>query len=537
MSEYAANAPSLGNREPTGGPSRLRTDTLADTVLVLLSLSVLQRLVGFGRAILFCRWLAPQELGQWDMAFNFLLLAAPVSVLALTSSFPRYAEHYSQRGQLRSMLRRTFVACALLGGAGAALVALAGPWFSQLVFGTPERADLVAVLAVALPATIAMHYFVDLFSALRNVRLIGGLYLANSLMFAALGIGLLLGWQCTALSVVVAYALATALAAAGGACWLVRNWRFLPGDAAPPPHRQFWSKLLPFAAWTWMSSMLANLFVIADRSMIVHYSSGSASDALARVGEYHSARVLPTLLVSIAMILSPMITAHWSHDWEAGRRDRVRTRLNLALKLFGFGLAIASVAILLAAPVLFRGVFQGKFVEGLAVLPWTLTYCVWFAAIIIAQSYLWCREKAYLSSLALLAGLGGNVGLNLLLLPRLGLLGAVLATTAANLLVLLLIASFNRRLGFRMDLGAWLVLLVPLLFWLGPWVTLAALAALVLQVSHSDRLLSREEKRQVGRATAEYWSRFRTLLAALRLAGRPPGAAVGGPAPLAPDRE
>jgi len=518
MSEYAANAPNFGNREPSGGPTRLRADTLADTVLVLLSLSVLQRLVGFCRAILFCRWLAPDELGQWDMAFNFLLLAAPVSVLALTSSFPRYAEHYSQRGQLRTMLRRTFVACALLGGASAALVSLAGHGFSQLVFGTPERADLVAVLAVALLATIAMHYFVDLFSALRNVRLLSGLYLANSLIFAALGIGLLLGWQCTALSVVVAYALATALAAAGGACWLVRNWRFIPGDAAPPPHREFWSKLLPFAAWTWTSSMLANLFVIADRYMIVHCTRGSDCEALAQVGEYHSARVLPTLLVSIAMILSPMITAHWSHDWEAGRRDRVRARLNLALKLFGFGLAMASVAILLAAPVLFRGFFQGKFVEGLAVLPWTLTYCVWFAAIIIAQTYLLCREKAYLSSLALLAGLVANVGLNLLLLPRLGLLGAVLATTAANLLVLLLIASFNRRLGFRMDLGAWLVLAVPLLFWLGPWVTLAALVALVLAVSNSDRLLSREEKRELAERVAEYWRGCRNLWVALTCA-------------------
>jgi len=225
------------------------------------------------------------------------------------------------------------------------------------------------------------------------------------------------------------------LAAAGGVFWLVRNWRSIPGDAAPPPHRELWSKLLPFAAWTWVSSLMANLFVIADRYMIVHCSRGSASEALAQVGEYHSARVLPTLLVSIALILSPMITAHWSHDWEAGRRDRVRARLNLTLKLFGFGLAIAAVGILLAAPVLFRGVFQGKFAEGLAVLPWTLTYCVWFAAIIIAQTYLLCREKAYLSSIALFAGLVGNVGLNLLLLPRLGLLGAVLATTIANLFV------------------------------------------------------------------------------------------------------
>lgn len=511
MSEHAGNAASFSNDGPASGAGLLRTDTLADTVLVLLSLSVIQRLIGFCRAILFCRWLDPDELGQWDMALNFLLLAAPVSVLALTGSFPRYAEHYLRRRQLRTVLRRTIVACALLGTGAAALIHLAGRWFSQLVFGTPDRTDLVTAMAVALLATIAMHYFMDLFAALRNVRLIGVLYLANSLVFAVLGIGLLLGWQCTALSVVVAYTGAAALVAAGGAFWLVRNWRAIPGDAAPPPHRELWSKLLPFAAWTWVSSMMANLFVIADRYMIVHYTAGSTSEALARVGEYHSSRVLPSLLVSIAMILSSIITAHLSHDWEAGRRDRVAARINLILKLFGFGLAVAAVAILLIGPALFRGFFQGKYAGGLGVLPWTLTYCVWFATLIIAQTYLFCRERAYLSSIALFVGLAINVGLNLLLLPRLGLLGAVLATTAANFAALLAVAAFNHRLGFRMDLGAWLVLAVPLLFWLGPWATLAVLLVLVLDASNYDRLLSREEKRDLARRASEYWRGFRSV--------------------------
>ena len=54
------------------GPTALRTDTLADSVLILLALTGVQRLVGFGRAMLFCRWLDAEQLGQWDMAFGFL---------------------------------------------------------------------------------------------------------------------------------------------------------------------------------------------------------------------------------------------------------------------------------------------------------------------------------------------------------------------------------------------------------------------------------------------------------------------------------
>ena len=88
-----------------------------------------------------------------------------------------------------------------------------------------------------------------------------------------------------------------------------------------------------------------------------------------------------------------------------------------------------------------------------------------------------------------------------------------------------------------MDLGAWLVLAVPLLFGLGPWVTLAVLLVLVLEASNSDRLLSRDEKRQLAKTTAEYWARLCKLLTALRLAGGRASRAVSGATPLAPDQK
>ncbi len=48
---------------PKARAATLRTDTLADSVLILLLLMVVQRLIGFCRAVLFCRWLDP---GSWD---------------------------------------------------------------------------------------------------------------------------------------------------------------------------------------------------------------------------------------------------------------------------------------------------------------------------------------------------------------------------------------------------------------------------------------------------------------------------------------
>src|SRR5262249_37561673 len=96
---------------PPNRKAALRTDALSDSIIVLLILAAVQRIVGFVRGVLVCRWLSPQELGQWDMAFGFLTLGAPLVVLGLPGSFGRYVEYFRQRGQLGRLLRRTATAC------------------------------------------------------------------------------------------------------------------------------------------------------------------------------------------------------------------------------------------------------------------------------------------------------------------------------------------------------------------------------------------------------------------------------------------
>jgi hypothetical protein len=72
------------NSLPQANEHRLAR-SLAASVFVLLAVSVIQR-VGFGRGVMFAAgW--PDELGQWDVAYSFLLLAAPLIVLGLPGSF------------------------------------------------------------------------------------------------------------------------------------------------------------------------------------------------------------------------------------------------------------------------------------------------------------------------------------------------------------------------------------------------------------------------------------------------------------------
>ncbi len=492
--------------------AEIRSDTLADGILILLTFTIVQRSVGFLRSILFCRWLDPEQLGEWDMALGFLMLAAPLSVIALSSSFRRYVEHYRQRGLLRRFLSRTTSVYFLLGGMSVGVIFLARPWISRLVFGSPDRVELVTLMALCLAAIIAHHYFLDLFGALRNARLLAGIQLVNSLVFALVGVALLSLWRCEASSVVVAFGIACVVGAATGTVALRRSWPANAEAAGSGEGLCVWRKILPFVGWVSLANLMGSAFGVADRYMIVHFSSFAPGEALAQVGAYHSCRVVPLLLVSVVAVAGSIITPHLAHDWETGRRDRVSMRIQMLLKLFGFGLTAASVLILYASPLLFGVAFQGKFDGAMNILPWTLTYCTWFALFALLSNYVWCCEKAYTATLALFVGVALNVCLNMLLLPRMGLLGAVLATASANILALAVLFFFCGRLGLNLDRSCWVVIALPVCVCLGPWLATLVVGAVALEAATGSFLLSAEEKQQFADGALQYLERASQFL-------------------------
>ena len=507
-SELGADELGAGN---VGVAEQYRTDTLADSVFILMVLNGFQRLVGLGRAVLFCRWLSAEELGLWDMSFGFLMLAAPLSVLSIPAAYGRYLEHYRQKGLLRTLVRRTGIVSGVSTVIASVLIIVFRRWFSELIFGSPDQAHLVELLAFGLLSVVAAHFFIALLTAMRNIRQIALIQFANSLLFAIFGAVLLLAWRNTAQSVIVAYAIACCFSAAWSLWYIRRAWRGLPAAEGPLGHGELWSKLIPFFVWVTITDLLANLFAIVDRYMILHYSPGDTAEALAEVGQYHTSRVVPLLMISLALLVGGILTPHLSRDWEAGNKLLAKARLRLFSKLLAFVLYAGAVVVLFGAPLLFSLAFAGKFQAGFALLPLTLAYCIWFGITIILQNYLFCAEKARLGSVALLVGLVANVLLNLLLLPRYGLTGAVVATTLANFLALTLMCVLNRLLGFRTDFGSGVVFAAPILLILGPWISLCGLAVLVLASYFSNWIISGEERELLMETWWRYVERIQVL--------------------------
>jgi len=474
----------------------LRTDTLATGIVVLLGFTVLQRLVGFGRGLFFCRWLDAESLGEWDLALSFLLLASPVVVLSLPSAFGRYLEQYRRRGQLEMFLRRTAAFTIATITSASLLLWVFRSDVSRLIFGTSNHTTLVMLLIVALVGTVAYAFVTQLFTALRMQRIASMLHLLNSLLFAGLSTSLLFAWQAAVRSIVVAYA-ASCFATFLVALLLVARNVPLSHREASTSRGKFWSRILPFVFTVWLTDWVTNLFAITDRYMIVHFSGLSSADALAVVGQYHVARFIPLVFVQIAGLLATVFMPYLVLHWESGDQRVATFRLNLMLKGLGISLLAAAMAVSLGSSFIFKQVFQGKFAAGEIVLPGVLAFCCWAAMALVARTFLWCTKRPLLVTLSYLGGLAVNVALNAMLLPRFGLSGAVWATAAGTCCALGFILLLSTYEGWMPDGGTCVACLLPAAPLFGAQAAVLVFATVVLLCLGTNHLLNQQDKRQV----------------------------------------
>jgi O-antigen/teichoic acid export membrane protein len=506
------------NVESTQRPS-WRPDSFATSVIVLLAVTAVQRTVGFGRGILFCRWLSPEELGEWDMAYGFLLLASPLVVLGLPGSFGRYLERYRQRNQLRTFLYRASVWTGLLTAAAVGLLLAATNEFSQLIFGHDDERGLMPLVAISLAAVILHHFLEALYAALRKYRIVSTMHFCQSLTFAGVSLALLVWWRSAVESVIVGYGLACLISSIGALAWTRRDLVAVAVRGDVPSHASFWPPLVRFAIWVWVTNLLCHLFAILDRYMLVHYSGLDNATALAQVGNYHASRIVPLLFLSVADLLAGVVLPYLSHDWESGNKERVAQRVNLVLKFSSFTMLAGGAVVLIASPLLFEYAFHGRYDEGLAVMPATLTYCTWYGLLLIGQTYLWCAERMKSGTLPLLAGLVVNFLLNLAMIPAWGLSGAVISTTISTGIALVVLFVINHRFGMPVNTGVLLFSLAPVALCGGPWASVVTFCAILFAMPWSRTLVAENERGLFRNALDRYCEPLRRLFPAHK--GRP----------------
>lgn len=481
----------------TSQPIRLASDPLVMGVVFALSLTVIQRAIGFVRGMMFCRMMPDDHLGQWSVVWSSLMLLAPLAALGLPGSFCRYAEHYLQRGQLVPYVRRV----ATLAGLTTALMAFAmmacPGQCSRLIFRESQHAGLIRAMACVLVVVALFNGVQSLMESLRQVRVVTMMRFWSGLAFAFAAIGLLLVWQDGVLAVLVGYGISCLIGLLPALWFASGNRQLIQTSNRPLGHSPMWAKVVPFAAWIWIANFLNNACDSIDRFLLLHLTPADSALAQSQLGQYHSSLIIPQLLVGLAVVISGTILPYLSAAWERKDFGDARRILTWTLKSAALGFFTLDLIVLLAAPLLFRFALQGKYTEGLSILPLSMIYSFWFCLITCSQAALWCNERMRWVATALVIGLLANVALNWMCIPWWGLPGAAFATALSNAIGLAAMLSIVKRDGWTIDTGTWLACGLPVIIVLPTAAAIAAWVLIFFGVWRSDWVFDAAEKKQI----------------------------------------
>ena len=485
-----------------GESIRKSGDAFATGVMVMLLLNLVQRLVGLLRGLGFCHFLSDVELGQWALVNSFLVIGVPIAVLGLPGSFGRFVETFRSRNQLGDYFRRVVVV-SLCGLAIACSVILLFPQqFSWLLFRQTTTYGLVVWCVITLISVTVFSFVNELVAALREVRAVSLMQFTQSVVFGVVGLSVLSvrpSWS----MLLPSFTIACVLATLPGLIVLLTSYR---SEFRRAPRvgqidsRELWARILPYAVALWVMNLLSNLFEVSDRYMLLHLIPGAEQVGQAMVGQYHCGRILPNLLTSIALMLGGILLPYISADWEAGQPQRIAARLRQVMQSISIGFTLLAIAAMCVAPLLFHYGFHDRYQQAEAILPISMTQAIWVSLFIVAQSYLLCIERGKRLAALMVTGLLLNLLLNWWLIQQLGLFGAVLATSTANLFTLLLLLWQMSRLGCSLGWGTLALCLTPLSVAAGPVVATITVLFIVVIAGRTAWLLSPSDRQHIDAA-------------------------------------
>ncbi len=176
------------------------------------------------------------------------------------------------------------------------------------------------LVCATLACVVAFNFLTELLSGLRQARTVSSMQVANSIGFTALCV---VAFSCSNdwRGILIAFGLAAVVGSIPGVIVLSSRCRNAFACHSPLPASEMWQRVLPFAASIWMMNLISNLFDVLDRYMLLHLSS----DILIGqelVGQYHSGRIIPVLLTSLALMVNGLVLPYLSADWESNRRKR-----------------------------------------------------------------------------------------------------------------------------------------------------------------------------------------------------------------------
>jgi O-antigen/teichoic acid export membrane protein len=374
--------------------------------------------VGLVTLPVYARVFSPAQFGVLEvLTVGFTALLVIVDS-GMTSAAQRSFYDYTAQ---QSAERRAALATGLMIMLGMAVVVagvtvgLSRP-ISSALFGTRGHADLVRIVGVSVPVATLAAYLREVM----RLRLRPWRYVTSAILGAAgtavVGVIAVLAFDAGLSGVLLGILIGNGVAAVFGLAISSRDvaGRFSPSELRRMLH--YGAPLIPAAAAMWGLTFL-------DRVMLSQLGSFSDTGQYAVGSRY--ATLLMFAITTFMTAYVPFMFSLWQEDVETERQVRARVLTYVTLALVAGGLVFSLFAKEVTT-VIAPGYDKAYLVVGV------LSAGVAFYSVgsIAASGISLARQTKYVGAYTVLA-VALNVGLNFVLIPSWGMIGAATATAAA----------------------------------------------------------------------------------------------------------
>jgi O-antigen/teichoic acid export membrane protein len=394
------------------------------------------RLLSFAFIVLVARTVGDEQFGVLNFAFSFALLFVVIVDFGLNPLLVRDgAKHIEQTAN--------FFFNLLIIKLGLTVI-FCGVFFIGLHILAPQASMMP--IAYAMAGFVMLNSFAEfintVFHAHQKMQFEAAVMTLQKM--ALLGLGLLalsLGWG--VFGIALAYVVAAGLSVLIGIGILWRG-SFLQGTWKL--EMSFMRYALRQALPLTLTTLFINLYFRIDMTLLTKFRTAE------EVGWYGAAHKCIEVLMVVPAILVVAAFPGMSKLFQENRKTLIRAATKLLRLLLLLGLPIAGGAILIANPLVLI-IFGKEYAAAGSALSWlAVALCCIFVN--YALSYLLIsggkqKVNAVVSGLAVLVSIGSN----LLLIPRLGYLGAAISATITEVFLLAAYAISVKRLLFSIPVG------------------------------------------------------------------------------------
>jgi len=420
---------------------------------------VIVSLLNFMQLPILTKWLGASLYGTWSLMWITVVLLAPLVTLGLGTAMVRFLAAEEDVNKIREGFVSVVLTILFAGILASLVIVFCSNAFAASVLGNIDKANSIKLTAFMITTQALSQISFAFFRTFRQMKIYSAFLAGKATIELAFMVCFLIaGWEL--IGVIIAVITSDIIFIVVASIITIRQIGFcLPRFAKLKSYLKYGLPLMPSGIILWIIQS-------SDRYIIGYFME--VEDVGIYTAAYTLANAIIFFLGPLQVVLLPMV----SKSYDEGDVVKTRAYLKYSLKyLMTLSIPAAFGLSVLAYPLL-RILTTIEFTAGSMVVPvlafgilsYTL-YQVCMHTLYLVKKTIWI-----LSLLCISAGL--NIGLNILLIPNLGILGAAVAAliSYAVLGILTTVISF-RYLKFDLDL-----------FFLGKSVLASAIMAIIIKL-------------------------------------------------------